>query len=293
MLDVEEPDARRAGEQGGRHLHEQVRRATPPASTARPPARASAMFVAITLRRMRGRAERETRRGCRSSRVDRPEPEHHERVPEQAVPEPPPPRRRPVLRDGQREDVADAPPVQVTGRGVMDRVTVSPAHERRVDDQAQSDAQPGVGALGRQERAVSAVVEHDVRPEQKAGGGDRQRQHEQVRDVQRQVHQHRAAPGTARPRSRCPAGCGPGAAGRTERGPPARRDAPCPAPSSAQRRSLSPPRACRSRHSLWRALPLTRQPLGASRRTPARCSRRPPSGPHATRAHDGSRPPPP
>jgi hypothetical protein len=73
----------------------------------------------------------------------------------------------------------------------MDRVTVSPAHERRVDDQAHSDAQPGIGALGRQERAVSAVVEHDVGPKHEARGGDRQRQHQQVRDIQRQVHEHR------------------------------------------------------------------------------------------------------
>ena len=105
-------------------------RATRPASTARRPAPRARRSSRCTLRRMRGRAERETRRGCSDHRVDRPEPEHHERVAKEAVPEPAPPRRRPVLRDGQREDVSDSAPVEVTGRGVMDRVTVSPALER-------------------------------------------------------------------------------------------------------------------------------------------------------------------
>jgi hypothetical protein len=53
-------------------------------------------------------------------------------------------------QDRQREDVSDPAAVQVIGRGVMNRVTVAPAHKRLVDDQPQRDAKPGVSAFGRQ-----------------------------------------------------------------------------------------------------------------------------------------------
>ena len=88
--------------------------------------------------------------------------------------------------------------------------------------QSQADAQPGVGALGGQERAVSAVVEHDVRAEQKARGGDRQRQRQQVRDVERQVHQHRERQVRHERRGDVRYAAAQAADARTERGPPAR-----------------------------------------------------------------------
>ena len=136
-------------------------------------------------------AERDTRRGCDDHRPDRPDAEHHERVAEEAVAEPLRPRQRVVLGDGQRRHVADAAPVEVAGGGVVDRMAVPPAVERREDDQPEGDAQPLVRALRRQERAVRAVVEEDVGAQQEAGGGDRDGEHEQVRDVEREVHQDR------------------------------------------------------------------------------------------------------
>jgi hypothetical protein len=60
-----------------------------------------------------------------------------------------------------------------------------------VVDQPQRNAQPGVGALGRQKRAVCAVVKHNVRPQQKARRRNGQHQRQQGRHVQRHVHEHR------------------------------------------------------------------------------------------------------
>ena len=216
VLDVEEPDARRAREQQRGNLHEQE--LAPPDQPAEPAHHHGQRDVGRDHAAPAARPRRSRHQPrLQDHRVDRPEPEHHQRVPEQAVPEPSAPRRGPVLLDRERVHVADSAPVQVTGGRVVDRVSVSPALERRVHDHAQDGAQPGVGALRRQERAVRAIVEDDEGADLKAGGRDRQRQHQQVRDVERQVHEHRAAAGTGRARSRRPAGCVRGAARRTAR----------------------------------------------------------------------------
>jgi hypothetical protein len=101
-------------------------------------------------------------------RAERPQPEHDQRVSEQAVAEPPAPRAGVVLGDGQRRHVALPAAVEVRGRRVMDRVAVAPVRERREDEHAEHAPEPQVAALGRQERAVRAIVENDVGAQQEA-----------------------------------------------------------------------------------------------------------------------------
>jgi hypothetical protein len=72
----------------------------------------------------------------------------------------------------------------------MDGMIVFPAQKRREDEQPEDGAQPGIRAFGWQQRAVRAVVEHDEDANQKTGRRDGKREHEQVRDIQRQIHQH-------------------------------------------------------------------------------------------------------
>ena len=118
----------------------------------------------------------------------RPEHEHHERVAEQPVAEPAPPRPGAVLVDGQGLDVADAPPVEVAGRRVVDGVLVAPPREGRVEDDAEHGAERCVRALRAQERAVRAVVEDDEGADQESGRGNRQREHEEIRDPEGREH---------------------------------------------------------------------------------------------------------
>ena len=124
-------------------------------------------------------------------RSDRPEPEHHERVSKRAVAHAAPSRQGSVLAHRQRAYVAGAPPIEIPRRGVMDGMIVLPAQERRKDEQPKDGAQPGIRAFGWQQRAVRAVVKHDEDANQKTGRRDGKREHEQVRDLQREIHQHR------------------------------------------------------------------------------------------------------
>jgi len=59
---------------------------------------------------------------------------------------------------------------------VVDGVVVAPVGEWLEDEEAGQPAEPEVPPLGRQERAVGAVVEDDEGPQQEAGGRQRQGQ---------------------------------------------------------------------------------------------------------------------
>ena len=85
-----------------------------------------------------------------------------------------------VLVNGHRDDVADAAPIEVTGRGVVNRVVVPPADEGCVEHKPQDRAEPGVAAPRSEEGPVSAVVEDDVGAQEKAGGRNPDREDEQV-----------------------------------------------------------------------------------------------------------------
>ena len=126
--------------------------------------------------------------GHHHQRVDRADPEHHQRVAKQPVAEPAAPALGPVLVDGQGRDVADPAPVEVARRAVMDGVVVAPVRERLPDQQGAEAPEPAIGALGGEERAVAAVVKDDEDAKQKAPGGDRQGKGQPDRDVERQVH---------------------------------------------------------------------------------------------------------
>ena len=172
MLHVEEPDPGGAGEQQRRALHEQeLLPADQPAE--RRDDHASARSVPRTLLRSRGRMSTRDQARPISSDPERPEPEHDERIAEEPVAEPAPPRRGVVLVDGERLDVADAPPVEVAGGRVMDGVLVAPPQTacRRARP---ASPERCIRALRAQERAVRAVVEDDERAEQERPRDQRQ-----------------------------------------------------------------------------------------------------------------------
>ena len=180
MLDVEHADAHRAGEDRGRHLHEQPglrgRRARR-SRRSRSPGRGSS---AITLSALaRAHLARPDARADHQ-RPDRADPEHHQRVAEQPVAQPLLPGAGQVLLDGQRRDVAGAATVEVAGGAVVDGVVVAPVRERLEDEQAGEPAEPEVRPLGRQERAVGAVVEDDEGPQQEARRRDREGEGDQI-----------------------------------------------------------------------------------------------------------------
>ena len=84
----------------------------------------------ITLRRMRGRASRETRRGPTSSATIGPMPNMTSGIAKQAIAQPRARGQRVVFADGERAHIAAAAPVEVAGGGVVNRVVVAPAQKR-------------------------------------------------------------------------------------------------------------------------------------------------------------------
>ena len=188
VLHVEEPDADTAGEDDERELDEQHRLPTEceaQRGDEHHHRHVGEPHAAVHLLVRRGGLEPLHEDG----RVDRPEAEHHERVPVGAVSGAEPPRLRPVLGDGEHRHVADEPTVEIAGGGVMDEVLVAPACERREHEQPERGAEPRVGAAARKERAVHAVVEHDVGAHEEPGRRDREQQHQPVRH--RVHHEHR------------------------------------------------------------------------------------------------------
>ena len=131
VLDVEQPDPGRAGEQRGQPDDEQVvapadqpaqRRRSAPRAPRWSRSRCGACAGARRGRRCAGRSPSRRSARCRTSRAGcasggRP----GARAASSAW----------YSLDGQRVDVADAATLEVAGGGVVDRVVVLPAHERR------------------------------------------------------------------------------------------------------------------------------------------------------------------
>ena len=72
----------------------------------------------------------------------------------------------------------------------MPEVLEAPWPKRREHEQPEDRADPGVRSLGRKQRTVHAVVNHDEYPDQEPGGRDQERNHKQRRDADHQVHRH-------------------------------------------------------------------------------------------------------
>ena len=158
-----------------------------------PTSAASAMLVAITLRRIRGRASLATMRGPIDHRDDRSEPEHDQRVAEQAVAEPTAPRaergtprrsacgRRRCRGDRGHRRSRGGP----RGRGAS-AGTASRAAGRVRSRATRLPRRDG------EERAVRAVVEDDERAHQEGGRRDQRARAAAGRDTSsRQPHRHR------------------------------------------------------------------------------------------------------
>ena len=198
VLHVEEPDADGAGDDDDRALHEEV--VLPADRQAGPGDDEREQEVG----QVHAPANARLRPAGHEARVvdedeEPAEAEHDERVAVQPVLDLPRPRERLVLGDRQRGDVADAAPVEIPRRRVMDGVLVLPAAVRQPDEQAGHDADRVVRAARAHERTVCAVVEDDERARQEAGCGqdkrqgepDRHTQRERRRDEQREIRHDR------------------------------------------------------------------------------------------------------
>ena len=124
----------RPGERIARpHLDEQpLLPADEPADRAHPRGQ-DKVPVMITLRRWRGRIERDHRRGPSISDHSRPDPKHDERIAERIYLEPLPPGAGDVLIEGQRPAVPRGP--GSPGRAVVDSVGVARGRERLEGEQ--------------------------------------------------------------------------------------------------------------------------------------------------------------
>jgi hypothetical protein len=72
----------------------------------------------------------------------------------------------------------------------MHRVVVLPRLKGREHEETQRRAEPPVGALGGEERSVRAVVKDDERAYQEPRSRDGEHERDQVRDLQREIHEH-------------------------------------------------------------------------------------------------------
>ena len=102
------------------------------------------------------------------------------------------PRRvqRKILPHRLRLDVADAAPVEISGRCMVDRVAAPPEVVGRQGQDADRPTDPVVGGLARQERSVPAIVLDHEQADEQPGGERRQREREPVKAMMR-GEQHR------------------------------------------------------------------------------------------------------
>ena len=234
---------------------------------------ASAMLVPITLRRIRGRALRATIRGPISSAKIGPSPNMMSGLRNSAVAEPRPRRERAVLGDGQRAHIAASSTVEVSGGRVVDRMVMAPAQERRVDEQSKHHSEPRVGASGRQERAVRAVMEDDERSHEEPARWESRARARADRRPEAPCTSPPTARDTARPRLPDPRGFAPDGASHRERAPRA-------SPAAANAPSSTVPGFRRRRETDRRHAVISR---GTAERRPAKFSlsdtASPPTGP--------------
>ena len=142
VLDVEEPDADAARQQERGQLHDQE---------SRPPEQPAERGDEDDEGEVRAECAPPKPPGGRPGNdpwlehehPERAEPEHHERVSEQPVAEPSPPRPGSILVDRQRLDVADTATVEVAGGRVMNSVLAPPDRER--GDRRARPTSPRVG----------------------------------------------------------------------------------------------------------------------------------------------------
>ena len=173
MLDVKQPDARAAGDQQNRNFDEQERG---PADLQHNPAHnrsngdvgpdhAAALAPA-------GALIPEAVGNCKNEeRTDREQDDWaaHDAIADLLVP-----RRSEVLLHGHRVHVADAAPIEVTGRRMVDGMAVLPLLVWRQYQHADYQSQPVVGFYVFEERTVTAVMENDETSHHKARGGHSQ-----------------------------------------------------------------------------------------------------------------------
>ncbi len=135
VLDVEQPDAERRGQPGDRRLDQQEARASPTSAAAAVATARDREVGRQDARATRPRSAVRRRRGqpvLEDEDVDRPDAEHHERVPrqpvEQALPSAGRPRNSATV---SVSDVADAAPVEIAAGGVVDGVAPAANGRRR------------------------------------------------------------------------------------------------------------------------------------------------------------------
>ena len=134
--------------------------------------------------------EAERQPALEEKHIGGPEPEHHRRMAIEPVNQAAASVQRKILPHRLRLDVADAAPVEISGRCVVDRVAAPPEVVGRQGQDADRPADPVVGGLARQERSVPAIVLDHEQADEQPGGERRQREREPVKAMLR-GEQHR------------------------------------------------------------------------------------------------------
>lgn len=103
-------------------------------------------------------------------KVGRTGPEHNERMPVEPVGQAPPQRTRQILAHGQSRNVANAPPLQIPGRGVMNGVPLAPERIRRQRQNAQRPPEHVIRVPRFEKRTMAAIVLNHEEPHQQRRG---------------------------------------------------------------------------------------------------------------------------
>ena len=191
MLDVEEPHAGGRAERDDRQVDDQERRQT------RDPDEEASGDEDAGVGRHRAEPghgalahESERQAVLDQEHIERADPEHHQRMAIEPIAEPVAPVAGEIFPDCEGIDVADAAPVEIARRRVMDRVAAPPVIVRGHRQDADRPADPVVDGLIGHERAVPAVVLDHEEADEQAGRERRHGEGEQELAVARS-DQHR------------------------------------------------------------------------------------------------------
>jgi len=113
------------------------------------------------------------------------EAEHDQWMAVETVAQPAPHRTRAIFLDGQGVDVAEAPPVQISGAGVVGRMHAAPDFVGCQRQNAGDAADPVVGQAMAEKGAMPAIVLDREQPQHESAGDESQRQGDPVADVER------------------------------------------------------------------------------------------------------------
>lgn len=170
VLDIKQPDTGRSGKQHDRQVDQQERN---PSDRPYEECREGDDHGICCHRRnpwqRAGLHHAERQSLLEEEEPSRADTEHDEWMPVKAIAEPSPARQGGVFRDGERRDIADAPFIQIAGRGVVFRVGAAPVVVGCQRQHADDPACPVVQAAAAEKGAVAAIVLQHEEAEKKPG----------------------------------------------------------------------------------------------------------------------------